>query len=252
MGWCTAGMEIELFEAAGFVHEYKEEAMSFYRPFFTSEETMTTFFRNIFNFEITSEAEGDRKYIPRRMMNQIQRFVSLANDIEQIRPGRDPLKILFFRVCLESLCSLSQKKKCDFFANIETYMSDEGKAYITDHFQLTSWKFESTDSTLDNFPQNVEIPLSLDELLYIIKSVRDISVHEGDYWSMKLFSDKADCPFITTLTTKEAIISSVKPNGKKITYGFTTSLDFQIFTYHFVRMCITYVEKYMHTHLLKA
>ena len=251
MGWCTAGMEIELFEAAGFVHEYKEEAMSFYRPFFTSEETMTTFFRNIFNFEITSEAEGDRKYIPRRMMNQIQRFVSLANDIEQIRPGRDPLKILFFRVCLESLRSLSGRKK-EFFTNIATCMSDKGKAYITDHFRLMGWMFESTESPFVHFPLDLEILLSLDDFFKIIWAVRNLSVHEGDYWSMDFFSDAADGPCITTLTTKDTIISSVKPNGKKITYVFETSLDYRIFTHHFVRMCITYVEEYMHTHLLKA
>lgn len=247
----TIGMETDFFESAGFVHSYGKELMRFYRPFFPSDEAMTSFFVRIIQYEITREAEGDGRYIPRRMMNQIRRFVSLANDIEQIRPGRDPLKILFFRVCLESLRSLSGGKK-EFFTNIAICMSDEGTAYITDHFRLMDWMVDSTESPFVHFPQDLEIRLSLDDFFKIIWAVRNLSVHEGDYWSMVFFSDAADCPCITTLTTKDTIISSVKPNGKKITYVFETSLDYRTFTHHFVQMCIAYVEEYMHTHLLKT
>lgn len=38
----------------------------------------------------------DRFFIPRRMMNCVQRMVSAARDMEQIRRGMDIFKIVFF------------------------------------------------------------------------------------------------------------------------------------------------------------
>jgi hypothetical protein len=38
---------------------------------------------------------------------QVQRFVTLANEIDKIRPARDGLRILFLKCCMESLATLS-------------------------------------------------------------------------------------------------------------------------------------------------
>ena len=94
----------ELFESVGFVKEYYVQMSDFYRDNFESERDMTSFFVKVF------QNDGKDK-TPRRMMNQIQHLVSIANDIDQIRPGRDPLRIFFIKTCLEALCALSGMKK---------------------------------------------------------------------------------------------------------------------------------------------
>ena len=54
----------------------------------------------------------DRK--PRQMLFQVQRFVSLATEIDKIRPERDGLRMLFLKCCMESLANLSNKKTRSF------------------------------------------------------------------------------------------------------------------------------------------
>lgn len=101
-----ASMEHDLFDRVGFKFEYRKEMERFYRPFFSSNEELEQFFVEVFQLE-------NKDLRPRQMINQICRFVTLANDIEQIRPGRDPLRILFPsnlpRVTLQFRSGLEEK-----------------------------------------------------------------------------------------------------------------------------------------------
>lgn len=123
----------ELFESVGFVKEYYVQMSEFYKDNFESERDMISFFVKVFQ-------NDDKDKTPRRMMNQIQHLVSIANDIDQIRPGRDPLRIFFIKTCLEALCALSGMKKSVFYDGFPSYMSDEGKAYILENFSLTGFE----------------------------------------------------------------------------------------------------------------
>ena len=98
----------ELFKSVGFVKEYYVQMSDFYRDNFESERDMISFFVKVFQ-------NDDKDKTPRRMMNQIQHLVSIADDIDQIRPGRDPLRIFFIKTCLEALCALSGMKKPVFY-----------------------------------------------------------------------------------------------------------------------------------------
>ena len=82
----------ELFDGVGFNGEYRSKMELFYNPYFDSKEVLVEFFYKIFKTEIE-----DSNFAPRRMMNQIQRFISLANDIDRIRSSVDTLKIIFFK-----------------------------------------------------------------------------------------------------------------------------------------------------------
>ena len=73
----------------------------------------------------------------RQILYQTQRFVSLANNIEKISPNSDGLKILFLRICLESLQSLSSCNKNKFTPIFAKCFSDEGKDYILRNFKLS-------------------------------------------------------------------------------------------------------------------
>ena len=83
-----------------FINQHRAELISFYAPYFNQDEELSAFVSDAFDYENGCLAK-------RQMLYQVQRFVSLANDIDKLRPGLDCLRMLFIKICLESLCSLS-------------------------------------------------------------------------------------------------------------------------------------------------
>ena len=185
----------ELFESVGFVKEYYAKMFDFYRANFESEKDMICFFVKVFQ-------NDEKDKIPRRMMNQIQHLVSIADDIEQIRPGRDPLRIFFIKTCLEALCALSGMGKSVFYKGFPSYMSNEGKVYILENFSLTG--FEEDVSM--NHQYETSHKLSIDDFFEIVKAVRDIVAHEGNYWEMQFFVHDNDSTWIASLETDSQVI----------------------------------------------
>ena len=100
----------------------------FYRDYFISDADCLQFIYDALHFapadndtscdkflEGFNKAEGkvgpeDTVYIPRRMMNCVERLVSAARDMEQIRRGEDIFKLVYLVVCVETLQKLSGKK----------------------------------------------------------------------------------------------------------------------------------------------
>lgn len=232
----------QIFQKANFVYEYRKESEEFYRPYFPNDEAMEAFFVSVFLNE-----DEERK--PRQMMNQIQRFVTLANDIDKIRPGRDPLRILFIRVCLESLCKISGSKKETFFNRFEQCFSDAGKAYILKNFvfsyisvpdTLTGW-----DKLLFNSHEGYEMTFT--DFMRIIRAVRNNLVHDGDYWTMQFFARDSDSTWVVDMRTNEKIIEC-QEKGEVLTYNFETTMQYEKFVAYFVDACIKFVVDYIDTH----
>lgn len=46
---------------------------------------------------------NDSDFIPRRMLNAVERLVTAARDMEQIRRGKDVFKIVYLVTCIETL-----------------------------------------------------------------------------------------------------------------------------------------------------
>ena len=231
------------------IEEYRKELMAFYKPHFENEKSLTEFVNLAFNY--------DKKYDQIRfMIHQVQRFVSLANDIDKIRPARDSFRIFFLKICLESLCETSGKNKTTFFNEFEKYFSDEGTTYIISNIVFTGIDEPKNPSisqliVLSNI-ENQKITMS--SFLNIVKIVRDKVAHEGDYWSTQIFAHDNDSIRVTSLiTTKENIFNLDKNtwndvlsilNQKDITYIFETSLDYSKFIFYFVQACIGFIKNY--------
>ncbi len=115
------------------IAQAQAELRSFYKPYFNTEAEMEAFLFDAFDDKSGSPAK-------RQMLYQVQRFVSLANDIDKLRPGRDCLRILLIKICLESLCSLSGcatgKQRASFCGEFADCFSIEAAKYILDHFRL--------------------------------------------------------------------------------------------------------------------
>ena len=226
----------EIFESVGFVKEYYAQMSDFYRNNFEAEDDMISFFVKVFQ-------NDEKDKTPRRMMNQVQQLVSIASDIDEIRPGRDPLRIFFIKTCLEALCALSGMKKPIFYETFPSYMSDEGKAYILDNFSLTGFK-----DVYMNHQYEASHELTIDDFFEIIKAVRDIVAHEGNYWEMQFFAHDDDSIWLSSLETDRQILKSYKyQNQKKMTrtYSFNTTMQYDRFIYYFVEMCINFLLEYI-------
>ncbi len=215
----------------------QEELKKFYAPYFTKESDLNNFLFDAFDYEYGSLSK-------RQMLYQVQRFVSLANDIDKLRPGRDCLRMLFIKFCLESLCSLSghtNKQKSQFYAKFIGCFSEQGKQYILSNFVLSGF-----EDVYCGHVYEAHHNLTLEDFFEIIKVTRDMVVHEGIYWEMQFFAHDNDSTWIATIETKEKPLKSYTYHSnvkREITYYFETTLKYEQFIFHFVEACVRFIEK---------
>ena len=217
---------------------YMSELKIFYTPYFSDSKTMDVFFQQIF------QCDWDNRK-PRLMLFQVQRFVSLATEIDKIRPARDGLRVLFLKCCMESLAKLSHMKPQEFFKSFATCFSVDGVHYILNNFTLLSIECNETEQIYEE-----SYMLSIDDILAIIKSTRDMVVHEGDYWSLQIFSHEDGYNWLTHIKTAEQFLSKETFENKThqaFTYHFETTLQYEKFIFYFVEACRNFIRNYIAT-----
>lgn len=233
-------MAENVFEIAGFPYEYQLKYEEFYSPYFDTKEDMNTFFISVFKHD-------DIDKTPRRMMNQIYNFVTLANDIEIIRPKRDPLRVLFLRTGLEAIYALNndQQSIVNFYND---YISQDGQQYILSHFRFMGLEpdYEMDEKSRLLFDTKEYYSLSISDFSMILFRIRCMAAHEGDFWSMQVFSHDSDSIWLTSMSTDDQMISCYqKCKGKPITYRFETTLNYEKFVFYFVEGCIRFLKNYI-------
>lgn len=221
-----------------FIKKHHEELKSFYAPYFTAESELDDFTSDAFDYENGS--------LPKRqMLYQVQRFVSLANDIDKLRPGRDCLRMLFIKICLESLCSLSGhtgKQKSQFYAKFIGCFSEQGKQYILSNFTLSGF-----DDMYCGHIYEAHHDMTLEDFFEIIKVTRDLVVHEGIYWEMQFFAYDDDSTWLASISTKEKLLKSYSyqsEDKREITYCFETTLKYEKFIFYFIEACVNFIRGY--------
>lgn len=221
-----------------FINRHQAELISFYAPYFDADEELNSFVSDAFDYE-------NGCLTKRQMLYQVQRFVSLANDIDKLRPGRDCLRMLFIKICLESLCSLSGyiKNKIPVFYDIFIgCFSEDGKAYILDNFKLSSFDDEFCGHIYEASHQ-----LTLNDFFEIIRCTRNMIVHQGIYWEMQFFAHDDDSTWLASIETTEKILKSYtyqSKNSRSITYHFETTMKYEQFIFFFVEACVKYIKSW--------
>lgn len=216
--------------------QYLLETKEFYFPYFSEKEHLDSFINRVFQFDW-----NDRK--PRQMLFQVQRFVTLATEIDKIRPARDGLRMLFLKCCMESLAKLSDMKTTAFYNSFATFFSEEGKKHILDNFSLSFIEHSENSIVIDESRD-----LVISDILSIIKAMRDMVVHEGNYWELQIFAYDDDSTWLTHIETKEQLLSKstyVNTSNQLITYHFKTTLKYEKFRYYFVEACINFINNYI-------
>lgn len=213
-----------------------KELRDFYSPYFKKASDREAFISRVFQFDWDD-------FRPRRMMFQVQRFVTLAIEIDKIRPARDGLRVMFLKCGLESLTKLAGFKNArEFYPAFEGCFSDEGQKYILNHFELAHFEY-----TVEGIRQEESYELTFSDFFNIIKAARDMVVHDGNYWEMQFFAYDNDSTWLTDITTDEKMLSEYYyPKTKRtITYHFRTTLQYDKFIFYFVEACINFINNYI-------
>ena len=219
-----------------FERQHLIELQEFYIPHFSDLNKLDNFIYRIFQFDWDD-------FRPRRMMFQVQRFVTLAIEIDKIRPARDGLRVMFLKCGLESLTKLAGFKNAkEFYPAFEDCFSDEGQKYILNHFELSHFEY-----TVDGIRLEESYELTFFDFFNIIKAARDMVVHDGNYWEMQFFAHDNDSTWLTDITTDEKMLSKYcYPKTKRtITYHFRTTLQYDRFIFYFVEACINFINNYI-------
>lgn len=237
----------DVFGELEFEIQYREKMESFYGDIIGNDNELNEFFKRVFKHDETDKT-------PRRIMNHIQQLVSLADDIDIIRPQRDPLRIFFLRTCNEAIYKLynegvpaiNKKDKGNFF---KEYLSEEEQNYILENFKFTEVDYHAqanfqSGKYIDN---KAGYSLTIADFALLFFKTRGMVVHEGDYWSIQYFSrDMDDTIWCTHVETDDKILTCVEnEKNKKYTYHFQTTMSYERFRKYFVRGCLRMLDEYI-------
>jgi hypothetical protein len=140
--------------------------LDFYAPFFPSREATELFVGEL--EKLSRDAPRHRAKI---LMHQTQRLVSLADDMERIREGKQSLQLVFLIICCENVAKL--------FHHFEE--DGQSKAYVRRFFDefLVDDDRERLARALTTHDLQA---LSIREVADTLYAVRCDVVHEGNYW----------------------------------------------------------------------
>ena len=154
-----------------------EEHKELFAPFFEDGSDLDRFIWDILNFK--------SDFAPRRMLNTVQRLVTLSDEMDTIRKGRRDLSIFFLVTCIEALYTFlpeheqriqKQEMVIKFFEN---YLNQSDKELIENSISISSVGDD------DYFIENI----SISEFSLLLVSIRNNLAHEGIYWSFH-FNDE--------------------------------------------------------------
>ena len=142
-----------------------EAWLDFYRAYFRNEETLRFFVVRCEQLE-----SHDQKHRAKVMMHQGQRLLTVADAMDSVVSGREPLKLLFLLIASENISKLH-----------DAY-DGEGKSiyYVKRFFNEFCRKEDQLAIT-----QGIEKcgqESNLDDLVAVLYDVRCDVVHEGTYW----------------------------------------------------------------------
>ena len=176
---------------------------------------------------------NDNVFIPRRMLNAVERLVSAARDMDQIRRGKDVFKIVFLVTCVETLQQLGGKsgsKKEWLFSFFRNFTSEDDKQFISKRFKHDDE--EAVKANEDSFQQ----------FIGVINEYRNCAAHEGDYWNY-CFNNNADKDEWPILLIVKIDLEKYSIKNKK-EHCFRTQISYNEFEAIFVRTCISFIQNY--------
>jgi hypothetical protein len=120
--------------------------------------------------------------------------------------------------------------------------SDAANNYILRNFELTACYYASNDMAIGHSD------LTMNDILTIIRFIRNQVVHDGVFWDFQMFNDNIEIPLFTHIEAQKLNLECVNymENANiPIVYHFETTLQFDLFIRYFTEACIQYVNDYI-------
>lgn len=148
---------------------YFDRTVQFYSNFLQNADDLQEFLEKVFSYEKIKDIN-----IPRLMINRIERFANLLEDVK----GKIEVKIFFLITAIESLYSLSENKLSD---NKRRILNDFIENYIGSVDQnrlINGIKYSAADREY-SFQQDGRMNLS--DIADLLTELRNKMAHEGTY-----------------------------------------------------------------------
>lgn len=177
------------------------EYLAFYNPYFQSQEEAN-------KFVDSCEEQTHPNNVAKILMHQVQRLVSLSDDIQKIRPNDETLQLLFLIMCVENVAKLQdgyagESKSRDYVEKFfKNFLTNDDKDLLRNGF-------------IDN---NDELfrPLDFEAVIKMLYKIRCDVVHEGNYTDFSFYNGRTEIlniinsyiviPHITIQNVRDVII----------------------------------------------
>ena len=143
-----------------------ETWVDFYAPFFPSRDEAVRFVDQLEQLDLNSPRHRAKIF-----MHQTQRLVSISDDLDAIRPGKESLRLAFLLICCENIAKL--------FHNFSE--DGQSRAYVRRFFDEFLTEPDRARLAVAFTTHDIR-PLSIREVADTLYSIRCDVVHEGNYW----------------------------------------------------------------------
>jgi len=154
-----------------------DEYLAFYNLYFEKQDEAKKFVE-------TCEMQTHPNNVAKIMMHQVQRLISLSDDMQKIRPNDDALKLLILIMCTENVAKLhdgytGESKSWHFVDKFfKDFLSDGDKDLLRNGF-------------VDNNDKWLAL-LSFEDVIKMLYKIRCDVVHEGDYLDFSFYDGNTE------------------------------------------------------------
>lgn len=142
-----------------------EDWLDFYRTYFPNDEALKCFVGGCEQLEF-----HDPRHRAKVMMHQGKRLLTIADAMEAVVSGRQPLKLLFLLIASENISKL----------HADYHGGSDSKLYVKRFFNQFCTAEDKSAITCGIERTGQES--TLDDLISILYDIRCDVVHEGTYW----------------------------------------------------------------------
>jgi len=161
--------------------------LDFYRTYFPNEEALKCFVEGCEKLEF-----DDPRHRAKVMMHQGKRLLTIADAMEAVVSGREPLKLLFLLIASENISKLHAAYDGDGCS----------RPYVKRFF--SEFCTPEDKSAIEGGIEKVGQESSLDDLVSVLYDVRCDVVHEGTYWNFDFASP--ECPSVLTGSHSDQVL----------------------------------------------
>ncbi|MBU3072526.1 hypothetical protein [Clostridium estertheticum] len=146
---------------------------------------------------IAEKLEYQEDMTPRRMINTVQRLLTLSDEMENIKPGKRDLSIFFILTCVESLFTLQKQEVRIQKQEMIIRFFNEYIDYTDKQFLIDKVKISKIGEEQPYFNS-----ITIEQIALLMCVIRNKVAHEGIYWSFSFYDESQDFSILNIINSK--------------------------------------------------